>query len=80
MHFDLTELLTAIPNLKLLEEPFMKVEIDKAIKNLPTNKSPGPDGFNTDFLKHCWPIIAQDFYDLCHAFHSHVMTIGLSFY
>lgn len=24
----------------------------------------GPDGFNTDFIKHCWDILAPDFYKL----------------
>lgn len=36
-----------------LEEPFTHAEIDAIIKDLPSNKSPGPDGFNTDFIKRC---------------------------
>ena len=51
-----------------LEEPFTNDEIDNIIKSLPSDKSPGPDGFNTDFVKKCWPIIKHDFYNLCHAF------------
>ena len=39
------------------------------VKQLPSNKAPGPDGFNTDFIKHCWPIINTDFYNLCDAFY-----------
>jgi hypothetical protein len=35
---------------------------------LPADKSPGPDGFNGDFLKS-WPIIATDFYELCQGFY-----------
>ena len=37
---------------------------------MPTDKSPGPDGFNTDFIKKAWPIIKEDFYVLCSAFYN----------
>ena len=37
---------------------------------MPTDKSPGPDGFNTDFIKKAWPIIKEDFYALCSAFNN----------
>lgn len=40
------------------------------VATLPSDKAPGPDGFNTNFLKKCWPIIQHDFYAVCHAFHS----------
>lgn len=32
--------------------------------------TPGPDGFNTNFVKKCWPIIKADFYAFCDAFHN----------
>ena len=51
-------------------ETFGKDEIDAVVKGLPSDKAPGPDGFNTDFLKKCWPISCEDFYRLCEAFHS----------
>jgi hypothetical protein len=54
--------------LEILEEPFTKEEIDSIIQQLPIDKSPGPDGFNGDFLKKCWPTLATDFYDLCRGF------------
>jgi hypothetical protein len=38
-------------NLGDLENPFSNEEIDKIIHDLPTGKSPGPDGFNLDFMK-----------------------------
>lgn len=59
MYFNLDELLTSTENLEFLEEPFLKEEIDKVISNMPSDKSPGPDGFIRDFLKKIWPVIAQ---------------------
>ena len=44
--------------------------------DLPTNKSPRPDGFNGEFLKICWPIISQNFYDLCSGFFEREICIG----
>jgi hypothetical protein len=41
---------------------------DSIIKLLPSDKTPGPDGFNTNFIKKCWHVIAPDFYDLCDKF------------
>jgi len=38
--------------------------------SLPFDKSPGPNGYNTDFVKRCWPIIKDDFYCLCDDFHN----------
>jgi hypothetical protein len=37
--------------------------------NLPSGKSLDPDGFNTDFMKKWWRIIAADFYELCNGFY-----------
>jgi hypothetical protein len=51
--FDLSELLTSDVQLHELESPFTKLEIDSIIKLLPSDKSPGPDGFNTNFIKKC---------------------------
>jgi hypothetical protein len=67
--FDLTDLLTRNEDLQWLDSPFTKQEIDNIIKSLPSDKSPGPDGFNTNFITKCWHIIAQDFYDLCEKFY-----------
>jgi hypothetical protein len=56
--------------LDTLSDPFAHEEIDVVVANLPSDKSPGPDGFNTDFVKKYWPIIKQDFYKLCEDFHA----------
>jgi len=69
MMLDLQSLLLPSAQLGCLDEPFSTEEIDSVIRHLPADKSPGPDGFNTDFVKKCWPIIKQDFYNLCQAFY-----------
>jgi hypothetical protein len=40
-----------------LEIPFSNAQIDEIIKGLPNEKSPGPGGFNNEFIKNCWNII-----------------------
>jgi hypothetical protein len=55
MHFNLTELLELSSELDCLTEPFTTEEIDTVVKNLPIDKSLGPDGFNTDFIKSVGP-------------------------
>lgn len=69
MVLDLNSLLDNQVDFSALEEPFSHMEIDHVVAQMPSDKSPGPDGFNTDFVKKCWGIIKQDFYDLCHAFY-----------
>jgi hypothetical protein len=55
--FNLDNLLNANTNLSVLVAPFTNQEFDQVVKSLPSNKALGPDGFNTDFVKECWPII-----------------------
>jgi len=44
----------------LLIADFSEDEIRGAVWNCDSSKSPGPDGFNFGFLKHCWEIIKLD--------------------
>jgi hypothetical protein len=56
-------------------QPFSIEEIDAVIRSLPSNKAPGPDGYNIDFIKHCWSFISVDFYELCDAFYSSALCL-----
>jgi hypothetical protein len=42
-----------------LDLPFSE-EVWNIIKNLPSDKAPGPDGFTGRFYKACWPIIKDE--------------------
>lgn len=67
--FDLDLYLSSHNDLSQLIAPFHKTEIDQVVSMLPSDKAPGPDGFNTDFVKKCWPVICEDFYCLLDAFY-----------
>lgn len=60
-----------------LEYAFSTAEIDNVIKALPNDKSLGPDGFNNELLKKCWPTIKNDFYLLCQAFHHNLLCLKI---
>jgi hypothetical protein len=70
LRFDLSSFFNHTIDLSPLIEPFRKEEVDAVVRALPSDKTPGPDGFNTDFVKKCWSIICDDFYNLCDAFYS----------
>ena len=52
-----------------LEVPFTDKEIEDVVKDLPNNKSPGPNGFNNEFIKNCWSIIGPDIKKLINDFY-----------
>jgi len=70
INFDLPSLLTTTIDCSSLVLPFSTQKIDKVVRSLPSKKAPGPDGFNIDFVKKCWPVICQDFYNLCNGFYN----------
>jgi hypothetical protein len=43
-----------------LDAPFSEPEIRKVVSELPTEKTPGLDGFTGLFYKSCWDIISAD--------------------
>jgi hypothetical protein len=53
IHFNLDSVLQTSSDLNSLVEPFSTMEMDLVVRNLPSDKSPGPDGFNIDFVKKC---------------------------
>ena len=58
MLFNLSQIITIQHNVdfEAIEAPFTAKEIDDIIKEMPADKSPGPNGFNGAFMKKCWPL------------------------
>ena len=48
---------------------FTEDEIWAVIKDMPSDKAPGPDGFTGCFFVSCWHIIKHDFYKMCSDFY-----------
>lgn len=77
MIFDLSTLIQRHEGLNNLEGPFTSEEIDEVVKQLPNDKSLGPDGF-TEFMKKCWSVIKSDFYELCWTFQANNICLSIS--
>jgi hypothetical protein len=50
-----------------LESRFAEEEVWAAIRSMPANRSPGPDGFSWAFFRCCWPVVKGDVMDAMHA-------------
>ena len=75
MKFNLANIIKKRNDLDQLTAPFSREEIDNVIKEMPADRAPGPDGFTGIFLKSCWHIIKEDFYNLCDQFHAGTLNL-----
>lgn len=57
---NLDELGIPVHELPDLDLPFTEEEVWSTIKQMPSDKAPGPDGYTGRFYKTCWPIIKED--------------------
>ena len=75
MKFDLAALIPQSTNLEHLTSPFTHDEIDRVVKDMPSDRAPGPNGFSGAFLKACWTIIHDILYALCSKFYEGTLDI-----
>eukprot|EP00253_Pinus_taeda_P022901 PITA_22901 len=64
------EITNAIPN-SITEEQNWALrktitmeEVEEAVRNMPNEKEPGPDGFTINFYKACWNIVKHDIWEI----------------
>ena len=58
-------------DLSALEVPFTWGEIAEAIQNAPNNRSPGPDGFTSEFYKSFLGLLKEDLLGFFQEFYEH---------
>ena len=70
MMFNLSEIIPINHEIDFaaLEEPFSPEEIDNIVKEMPLDKSPGPNGFNGTFLKNVGAVLKIYFIDCAQIF------------
>jgi len=59
-HFIVLHDLLPQVDLSGIDNCFSEQEVWEAVKDLPGDRAPGPDGFNGDFYKAAWPVIKAD--------------------
>ena len=65
MGFDLYTLIERVDGLDDLSRSFTDSEVEAVIKNMPTDRAPGPDGFTSLFLKKVLANSQGGFYAAC---------------
>jgi hypothetical protein len=67
---DLHSLYPSTRDLSSLTLPFSEADFYNAVKSVPRDKSPGPDGFGSGFYQSFWSLVKQDilsvFQEFCH--------------
>jgi len=53
-----------------LDAPFSEEEVWAAVRDMPSDRAPGPDGFTGAFYQTAWPIIRSDIMWAVNSFHS----------
>ena len=48
---------------RLLSCNFTRQDVKRVMQSIPNDKSPGMDGFNSFFFKHCWDIVGEEVAD-----------------
>eukprot|EP00253_Pinus_taeda_P024446 PITA_24446 len=57
------KVVTKDQNLSLLKEISME-KVEEAVKSMPNDKAPGPDGFTINFFKACWQTIKIEIWEV----------------
>eukprot|EP00253_Pinus_taeda_P028466 PITA_28466 len=64
------EITNAIPRLITeeqnwsLRKKITMEEVEEAVRSMPNDKAPGPDGFTINFYKACWEIVKYDIWEI----------------
>lgn len=70
--------LTGVDN-EYLESNFSLGELYEALQGISSNKSSGPDGINSTYLKELWNVISEDICDMASSFHEcNILLRGLN--
>lgn len=72
---DLASLYPSPLDLSSLTLPFSEQEIHNAIKSVPRDKSPRPDGFGSGFYQSFWNLVKHDIFNLFQEFYQETLDL-----